>query len=314
MSGYPIVDFHNHFVGPRFGLKPLDQRPPDQESFWEDVYERLSSTDELLASVEYAGVDARVVSTPLEFLHDGGGSLPRSTIERINDGMASLVSRHYTHLYGLATVDAYDGDFAARELDRAIRVLGLRGVFMESAKGRLMPDAPEARPTLTAAAALGVPIFLHPVADPELESRLRNLGQFGVRLSRSTINSAAVYALLQHGVFDELPSLRVVVTSLALGGLLLAAGLPGGSRLRKEALPNQRRHVYIDTTGMDPVGVHAAIELVGADHVLMGNDWPVVQEGAVTARLHAMFEAFGLSAQERHDIAGSNALRLLGVS
>jgi predicted TIM-barrel fold metal-dependent hydrolase len=46
----------------------------------------------------------------------------------------------------------------------------------------------------------------------------------------------------------------------------------------------------------------------------MGTDWPVVQEKAVPTRLHAMFESFGLSAGERRDVAGANALRLLGVT
>jgi hypothetical protein len=53
----------------------------------------------------------------------------------------------------------------ARELTHAVTELGLRGVFVESAKGALLPDAEEARPTFAAAAALGVPVFLHPVED-----------------------------------------------------------------------------------------------------------------------------------------------------
>jgi aminocarboxymuconate-semialdehyde decarboxylase len=127
------------------------------------------------------------------------------------------------------------------------------------------------------------------------------------------MNSAALYALLQGGVFEELPGLRVIVTSLAFGGLLLAAGMPDGSRLRNDTPPAQRRHVFIDTTGMNPVGVRAAIDIVGADHVVMGTDWPVVQEKSLPARLHAMFEAFGLDSAAREAIAGRNALRLLGT-
>lgn len=300
-----IVDFHNHFVGPGFRLSTLDGVPESQRAFWEGVSKHLSSVAALEASLEGTGVAARVINMPLEFLkeYDAG---------RINDSVAATVARHPARLYGLATVDAYGGEAAARELERAVKQLGLRGLFMESAKHGLLPDAPEARPTLAAAAGLGVPIFLHPVADAQLDARFRRFGRMGVRLTRSTVNAAALYALLEAGAFEALPGLRVVVTALALGGVLLAAGMPGGSRLRKDTPPAERRHVYIDTTGMDPVAMRAAIEVVGDDHVVLGTDWPVIQEKNLAARLAALFDGWGLDAGARERVAGGNALRLVG--
>lgn len=296
MSALRIVDFHNHFVGPQFALSALGGVAPAQRAFWEGVNRQLSCAEALEASLD--GLAARVINTPLEFLEDRAA-------ERINDGVAELVHRRPGRLYGLATVDAYAGERAAAELERAVTRLGLRGLFMESAKGSLLPDAPEARPTLAVAASLGVPVFLHPVADGELDRRFRRFGRLGVRLTRSTINSAALFALMESGVFEELPGLRVVVTALAFGGVVLAAGMPDRSRLR---------HVYIDTTGMDPVGVRGSIDILGADHVLVGTDWPVVREQDLPARLEAMFDAWQLDATARERIAGGNALRLLGAS
>jgi predicted TIM-barrel fold metal-dependent hydrolase len=308
MSALQVVDFHNHFVGPGFRLTTLDRVPENQRAFWEAVNRNLSAPEALLASLEAGGVAARVISTPLEFLDAD------ADVRRINDSLAASVARAPDRLYGLATVDAYAGEAAARELERAVRMLGLRDLFMESAKGGLLPDAQQARPTLEVAAALGVPVFLHPVPDPELDARFRRFGRMGVRLTRSTINSAALYALLEAGVFEALPKLRVVVTALAFGGLLLAAGMPDGSRLRKDTPSAQRRHVYVDTTGMDPVLVRSAIDLVGADHVVAGTDWPVVQEKSLSLRLDAVFDATGLGADARQAVAGGNARRLLGVS
>jgi predicted TIM-barrel fold metal-dependent hydrolase len=296
MSPLRVVDFHNHFVGPEFPLSTLDGVPAAQRAFWEGVNRDLSSADALEASL--GGIAARVVNTPLEFLR----GIPT---ERINDSVASLVERHRGRLFGLATVDAYGGEPAARELERAVTQLGLRGLFMESAKGSLLPDAPEARPTLALAARLGIPVFLHPVADADLERRFRRFRRLGVKLTRSTINSAALFALLEGGVFDELGTLRVVVTALAFGGVVLAAGMPGRSRLR---------HDYIDTTGLDKVAVRGSIDILGADRVLVGTDWPVVQEEALPAKLESMFDEFGLGAPERRAIAGENALRLLGAA
>lgn len=305
MSALRVVDFHNHFVGPGFALTTLAGAPPAQRAFWEVVNARLGAPQALLASLEESGVAARVINTPLEFLHDEQGRVPAGTVQRINDSVAELVHRHPGRLHGLATLDAYAGEAAAAELERAVAQLGLRGLFMESAKGGLLPDAPEARPALAVAARLGIPVFLHPVADAELDRRFRRFGRLGVRLTRGTINCAALFALMEGGVFEELPGLRVVVTALAFGGVLLAAGMPERSRLQR---------VYIDTTGMDRVAVRGSIEILGADHVLVGTDWPVVQQKAVPATLQAMFDDFGLDAGERRAIAGENALRLLGAA
>ena len=229
-------------------------------------------------SLEATGVAARVINTPLAFLQDADGEVPKDTIPKINDELANLVSKNPGKLYALATVDAYSGEAGARELTRAVRELGLRGVFVDSAKKDLLPNSPQARPTLAAAAALGVPVFVHPVTDPTMHKRFGQTGRQGVRLARATINSLALLSLLEGGVFDELPKLRVVVTTLAIGGVLMAGGFGEGLRIRRDAPELTRRHVYIDTMGLHPALVGSVVELLGADHVLAGTDWPIAVE------------------------------------
>jgi aminocarboxymuconate-semialdehyde decarboxylase len=286
-----IVDFHNHYVGPGF---PVATSAPFSGL--------LRDRGALLSSLEQGGVAARVLNTPLEFIRGAEGDVAPGMVERINDALAELVDGHPGRLHGLATVDGYAGDAAAAELTRAVRTLGLRGVFVESAKCNLLPDAPEARPTFAAAAALGVPVFLHPVADRALDLRFQRFGRLGVRLTRGTINAAALMAILQSGMFKELPGLRVVVTSLALGGVLLAAGTP----------EVDLRRVYIDTTGMHPSSIRAAIDVLGADHVVAGTDWPVVQEKSLASRLAQTLHS--LSPEAQRMVARTNALGLLGMN
>jgi predicted TIM-barrel fold metal-dependent hydrolase len=134
-------------------------------------------------------------------------------------------------------------------------------------------------------------------------------GKFSERLSRSAINSAALLAMVHAGMFEEMPHLNVVVTALALGGLMVGECLADGARIGKHASP--RRNVYIDTTGMHPVMLRAAIDLVGADHVVTGTDWPVVTETDLPARLASLFDQCGLGEADRELIANANARRLL---
>jgi predicted TIM-barrel fold metal-dependent hydrolase len=211
-------------------------------------------------------------------------------------------------------VDAYSGEAGAREVTRAVRELDLRGVFVQAAKKELFLDAPQARPTLAAAAALGVPVFLHPITDAQLRGRFGRYGRPGVTLNRSTINSAALIALLEGGTFDELPSLRVVVTTLAIGAVLLAGGLDGDSRLRRDAPELSRRHIYIDTMGLHPVLIRSAIDMLGADHVLAGTDWPIYVEKQIPERMQLALTACGLNAADQQLVAGGNTAKLMGIS
>ena len=308
-----IIDFHNHYVGPAFPLTTLASAPPALRSYWESVNRNLRDPGSLMASIEQAGIAARVINTPTAFLEDTEGNVSSDMIPRINDAVAELVSRSGGRLHGLATVDAYAGDTAARELTRAVKELGLRGVFVESAKRDLLPDAPQARPTLATAAALGVPVFVHPVTDPAMHNRFKKFGRLGVRLARANINAAALVALIESGAFDEISNLRVVVTTLALGGVLLAGGFGDGARLRSDTPALARRHVYIDTMGLHPVLVRAAVDLLGADHVLVGTDWPIAVETSVPERLGTALRACGLDAAEQQMVASGNTLKLLGL-
>ena len=242
-----IVDFHNHYMGPSWTLTNMATVPPAARPVWEAINQNLQSQQALLSSVEAAGLAARVINTPTAFIEDADGNAPSGAIQRINDQMAELCGKHPGKLYGLATVDAFAGDAGARELTRAIKELRLRGVFVESAKRDLILGEKETRPTLAVAAALGVPVFVHPLTDPTLHKRFSRSGRIGLRLARGTINNAALITILEGGTFDELPKLQVVVTTLAMGGILLAGGFGDGSRIRSDAPALTRRHVYVDT-------------------------------------------------------------------
>jgi predicted TIM-barrel fold metal-dependent hydrolase len=308
-----IVDFHNHYMGPHWTLTNMASVPPAARPAWEVTNRLLQTQSELLASVENAGIAARVINTPTAFIEDADGNPPAGAHQRINDRMAELCGKHPGKLYGLATVDAFNGDAGAREVTRAVKELGLRGVFVESAKRDLILGEKETRPMLAAAASLGVPVFVHPLTDPTLHKRFMRSGRIGVRLARGTINNAALITMLEGGTFDELPKLQVVMTTLAMGGILLAAGFGDGMRIRVDAPALTRRHVYVDTMGIHPSVVRVAIELLGADHVLMGTDWPIIVEKSVPDRLQKAFAHCGLSPAEQQMVAGGNTLRLLGV-
>ena len=309
-STFEIIDFHNHHVPARYELTAARTAPPNQRARWDAIAGRIADEDLLLRDIREGEISARVVNIPGGLIADANGVVPHATIMATNDDLAELVARHPGRIYGLASVDAYDGDRSAREAERAITELGLRGLFVDCARGEMMIDAPEARPTLEMAAKLGVPVFVHPVAPQPLTKQMAPYGLIGTLFARGTVNGAALIALLEGGALSQLPNLCIVVTAHAIGGLVMAASLSGQSQLSSGTIDLLRQHVFIDTTLFHPAVIRASVDLLGADRVLAGSDFPIAGDSIRVPLTDAMNGA-GLSDAEQAAIAGGNCLRLL---
>ena len=261
-----------------------------------------------------AGIAARVINTPTAFIEDADGKAAAGRARSASTTRwRSLCAKHPGKLYGLATVDAFCGDPARANSRVPSRSCGCAACSSRVPESDLLLGDKETRPTLAAAADARRAGVRASADRPELHKRFSRTGRIGLRLARGTINSAALINMLEGGAFDEAPKLQMVVTTLAFGGLLLAGGFGDGSRIRSDAPALTRRHVYVDTMGLNPAVVRAAVDLLGADHVLMGTDWPIVEEKSVPERLAKALAHSGLKPAEQQMVAGGNALRLLGV-
>ena len=309
-----LVDFHCHHVPARFELTAARYAPASQRARWDAISRKLADENLLLKDVRDGQLTARVVNVPAGLIADAEGRVPHETIVAANDHVAELVARHPGRLHGLASVDAYDGDRAAREAERAIRDLGLLGLFVDCARGEMLIDAPQARPTLEIAAKLRVPVFVHPVAPQPLTRQMAPYGVIGTLFARGTVNGAALIALVEGGTFTQLPDLRIVVTGHAIGGLAMASGLSHLSAVPTGAVEVMRKHVFIDTQLIEGALIRTAVELLGAGNVVAGSDWPIVDEGPLRAPLSRAMQRAGLSDREQDAIAAGNCLRLLGLA
>lgn len=307
-----IIDFHSHYIDPSWTLTTTRGLTGDRLKLWQRINGRINDERALVKEIADEDLAGRVVNTPAALIAGPDGNLPFDSYRRINDQLAALVSRH-NGLHGLASVDAYDGERSARELTRAVKDLGLRGVFVESAKGNLFIDAPEARPTLAAAAALGIPVFVHPVNPEPLTTQLAPYGRLGTLLARGTVNAAALVALIGSGTLEELPGLKVVVTALAIGGILLSSGFGGEDGLERDTRTILRRNVYVDTMGFDPVLIRSAVDVLGVEHVLAGSDWPIVNDGPIKSLVEQALTAAGLDRKDQQKVARLNVLKLIGA-
>lgn len=308
-----IVDFHTHHIPARFEQTAAKTFPASQRARWEALAQKLSSEALMLKDIEDGDLVGRVVNIPAALTAGADGAVAHETIMAMNDALADVVARHSGRLHALASVDAYDGERSAREAERALHQLGARGLFVDCARGPLLIDCAQARPTLEVAARAGAPVFVHPVNPQPLTDQMVPYGRIGTLFARGTVNAAAMIALIEGGVFEQLPGLRVVVTSLAFGGLAMASAFSEQSLREPGAGALLRRHVYMDTMGFDPALIRASVDILGEDNVIAGSDWPIVNDAPIRARLAHGLAAAGLSPQAQQKIAAGNALRLLGL-
>jgi predicted TIM-barrel fold metal-dependent hydrolase len=311
MSSNIIVDFHSHFYPPQWHHIPAPSAGP-LARFWP----LLTNIDAQLEAMAQAGITAKVLSAPTAALMPPGQPAPASEIERLNDHFAYLVSKHPAHLLALATIDAFQGEVAAREAERAVKSLGMGGICVDCAQGDHWLDEPQARPTLTVAAELDVPIFVHPVSPVGLTERMARLGHVGILLARGTENAASILALLRSGLFDELPNLKIVLPMIGAATLLFSGmadqehGRETGWQGTMPSLLRQR--LYVDTMGFDAASIRFAINLLGSEHVLLGSDWPIMPiqpRQAIQTLLQR--PDLALTQEEQQNILSTNTLRLL---
>lgn len=306
-----LIDFHSHYYSPAW--YPFSSA--QQSSTLAQAWPLLTNIHSQLLAMDGAEIDAKVLSAPSALITPPGKRLPITMMERINDHFAALVAAEPRRLLALATIDAFQGDVAAREAERAIKSLGMGGICVDCAQGDSYLDAPEAQPTLETAVKLGVPVFVHPVNPPGLTERMAaKLDRTGYLLARGTETTASVLALMRSGIFDELSSLNIVLPMIGAAAFLFAgiADYEYGPRGSWQgSLPSiARKRLYVDTMGFDPVTLRFAIELLGAEHVLLGSDWPIMP--IMTRRkIEETLASLDLTDAQRAAILGGNTRQLL---
>jgi len=243
---------------------------------------RPRSYDEslLLAALDHRKLDAAAVSAPPElFMYWAAPETGERLARAINDGYAQMMRAHPTRFLPLATLPLQNAERAARELDRAVKELGLRGASIcTHVNGRDL-DHPDIAPVFAMAEKLDVPIFLHPQNAGDIsrikDFHLWNLAGFPME------TAIAASRLILSGTFETYPGLKIV---LAHGGGFFPyqiGRLDHGFEVRKEVnrhLPKPPsaylKNIYCDSLTHNDKSLRFLIERLGHDRVVLGTDHP----------------------------------------
>lgn len=311
-TDWHIIDVHTHIRPKGWTPRVPAYATAHDRAVAAERAAKVTDVDLLVRESEEAGIALRLLSATIEGFFGIEGPTDAGEIARVNDFLTEAVAAHPDRLAALATVDAFAGESAAREAARAVRELGHVGIVIDSSRdGRFLND-PSVRPTLEVAAALKVPVLVHPIAAPNAEALTRGAGVPGNSFGRGLVNGTAFLSVLHAGILDELPDLHLIFTAIGAGSLVLAAAESEHYSTQARAGGRPRPNVYFDIMGLEPAVIRFLVDLLGAERVVVGSDWPIWAPISRAALAKALTDA-GLSAEQQALIAGGNAGRLLNL-
>jgi aminocarboxymuconate-semialdehyde decarboxylase len=239
----------------------------------------MTDPSKRLDDMDRVGIDVEVLSLSTPNVYFAPPERQAEVARLVNDAYAELASKHPTRFKGFASIPMDDPDAALLELDRALGELRLNGVILLSnINGRPLTDA-RYRPFLEECDRRGVCIFIHPMipvaAEPFSEYVL------GPIIGFPFDTTLAAARLCYDGVLRELPRIRWILGHLGGAVPYLMERMDNGwrdfaeCRVKIEELPSvYLKRLYYDTVSFSPAALRMASEQVGADHMVMGSDYP----------------------------------------
>ncbi|MGB3526743.1 MAG: amidohydrolase family protein [Flavobacteriales bacterium] len=296
MAELLTVDIHTHILpqdipdfGRRFGYGGfihLDHhrhgcaRMMMDDRFFREVDANVWDPEVRMQECDHHRVHVQVLSTvPVMFSY---WAKPKDTLNMamfLNDHIAGIVEKYPKRFIGLGTLPMQDTELALQELERC-KLIGLKGVQIGTHVEGLNLGEPRLFPVFQACEEMGMAVFVHPWDMLGKERTDKYWSPWLVAMPMET--TLAITTMIFSGLFERLPRLRV---AFAHGG----GSFPGtigriqhGFDVRPDlcAVDNPvppkdyLGRFWLDSLVHDPAMLQHVVNLVGADKVALGTDYP----------------------------------------
>jgi len=339
------IDLHTHILprDAKYGYpgfvrldhhKPCCARMMIGDSLFREITDNVWEPTRRIEEMDRAGVSMQVLSTvPVMFSYWAKPNDALDLSKRLNDHIAEVVRANPARFTGLATIPLQDPDLAAREIERCVRDLGLRGAQIgthvdanehcHEADCRNLDDA-SLNVVWKAAEQLDAAIFVHPWDMVGKKRMPKYWLPWLVGMPAET--SLAICSMMFSGVFDRYPKLRVAFAHGGGAFPFTIGRIEHAFNVRPDLVAidnktNPRSYLadgdrparfYVDSLVHDPDALKLLIKLFGAQRVALGSDYPFplgeAHAGKFIESLH------GLSSDDKTNLLLGTAREFLGLS
>ena len=272
-----------------------------------------------IREMDEAGIDLQVISHGPPGSQGVRENVAVAWTQVANDRLHAAVQNHPTRFAGFASLPTAHPLAAADELERAVVRLGFKGGMLHSLTEGPFLDDKRYWPIFERAAALDVPLYIHPRIPTPPSSRLTTaITPKPIRCSfvpPGALHKAGTQAmrLVLSGLFDAHPQVKIILGHLG-ETIPYALARIDEALSRDTPMKNFREvfssHFYVTTSGFfsDPA-LLCCIQEIGIDRIMFSIDWPYASN---TAGVQWMKKTW-LDDADKAKIFSGNAKRLLRI-
>lgn len=322
------IDLHTHYYPPvyfdrirdlrsefSFGKSPSGQTIITyRKARFFGVTPPMTDVAKRLEDMDRVGIDVEVISLSTPNLFFADAQHQPAIARMVNDAYAELMAHHPTRFKAFASIPMDSPDGALKELHRAIHDLKMNGVILLSNIGGNALTSPQYREFFAEASRMKLCILLHPMlpanTDPFREYVLGPIVGF---MFDTTL---AVARMCFDGMFRDFPDIRWIIGHLGGAIPYLMERLDNGWRDFPECrakigeLPSTYlKRLYYDTVNFNPHTLTMVRNMIGADRMVMGSDYPHLL-GSID-RAVSSIENLNISEIEKQRIFEGTALSIL---
>ena len=284
----------------------------------EHIKPKMDVLEVRLEDMDAMGVDVQAVAVAVyQYYYWADAETGAKVSRMMNEEFVEATSRYGQRFLPLGTVPLQDTEAAVQELRYLAGELGMKGIEIGTHVEGEEISAQRLEPFWAEVERLGLVVVVHTQGTTHPQ-RLQTHNFVNI-IGHAYEATVATAHLIFSGVMERHPDLKVVVVHG--GGYLpaYAGRIDHGWRAREDVredgrdLPgNYLRKFFFDTMVFEPDQLRFLVDKYGADHVVLGTDYPYDMGDEDPLALLAATP--GLSQDQVDLIAGGNAARLLGLS
>ncbi len=319
-----IIDWHAHIYTPEEAANDKGTWDGKEGPSW-GVHGCPMVLENLLKAHHAAGVDISVVTNAAHYLRGKRADEELSAVQKWSDYAARVQADHPGMLYAFATILPCGGPAFIKETERAIRELGLKGIFIHSSHKGSYPDDDEARPFWELAQDLDVPVMIHPPNAGFGEERMRDY-RLASSIGRPFDLCLALGRLIVRGILEDFPKVKLVASHGGGGICETVSRMDYAYELGDEAfflgpyVPMKIRRkpsdylkmIHVDSVTYNEPALKMVLEWLGPSRVIYGSDAPPLT--SLKPRAISLIKNLDIPQDSRDAIFWKNAAALLKLA